>query len=225
MKINRTFRNAQVDGHHDHDFSSADESESSQAEQSEDLPKSPAASCSGIESVASAPNKFYGPPSVSKCHRLISQDICPNCHFFLEKMFLSSDPERVRFIMDEMPVKRKFLCGLVWYFGHEYECCPFLDLKQACKHCNTPGTFLKGGFHFQSQTDSNDCDCCSQCEYKDFFNKERDLGGFTEFLALITIVQDQEITLDISSFMDEFTDMTSRWRSVMEYDEQSSDSD
>ena len=104
LKINRTFRNAQVDGHNDHHISSDDESEAFyQAGQSENLSLCTVASCSLIDSIASASNKFKGSVSVSGLHRLISQDICPNCHFFLEKMLLSSDPERVSFIMDVMP--------------------------------------------------------------------------------------------------------------------------
>ena len=170
-----------------------------------------------IESVAGASYKFDGPMSVSKLHRLISQDICPNCHFFLEKIFLSSDPERVSFIIDIMPVKKNLL-SIYYYFCHDDRnaMCPFLDLTQPCRHCNTPGKFLRGGFHFSSHTDDSECDCCSQCEFMDFFNEDRNLDNLIDFLAVLTIAQDKEIILDRSTFGEEFADMCKMWRSVME---------
>ena len=209
MKINRTFRNAQVDGHHDHDISSGDESVASQPEQYEELPTGPVVACSAIDSIANAPNTFveHMSVSVSVLHSLVSQDDCPNCHFFLEKMFLSSDPERVSFIMDKLPEGHRCQSGLNYYFGHKKVKCPFLDLKQPCKHCNTPGKFLKGGFHFSSYSDDRECECCSLCEFKDFYNEEMYLEGLINFLAILTIAQDSEMNLDHSTFKEEFIDL------------------
>ena len=134
----------------------------------------------------------------------------------MEKIFLSSDPERVFFIIDQMPENHKYLIGLDYYFGHQNVRCPFLDLKQPCKHCNTPGKFLTGGFHFSSYSDDRECECCSLCEFKDFFNEERYLEALINFLAILTIAQDSEMNLDLSTFEEEFNDLNARWSFVME---------
>ena len=105
------------------------------------------------------------------------------------------------------------------------DCCLLL-IKESFRREKWKETILVLFCTSMSQKDNNDCDCCSQCEYKDFVKEDSDLQHLVEFLALLTIAQDPEIVLDTSSFMEEFTDMTSRWRSVMEKDEKpSSDSD
>ena len=133
-------------------------------------------------------------------------------------MLLSADPETISFIMSEEDTNRALR-----YFGHGDKKCPFLDLTKSCKHCNMPGEFLKGGFHFHSQRDNNDCVCCSQCEYKDFLNDDINPDPLIEFLALLTITYHQGV-FDRNRISAELDDMVSRWKSVMRFTKHSSQS-
>ena len=208
FSINRTFRKTQVDGHHDHEFSSDDESSASQTE-------SPA-----VFSVNES--QLLTHSQLRKCfphlYGILDRDACSNCHSFLEKKLLSADPETISFILSEEDTNRAFV-----YFGHGDTICPFLDLTKSCKHCNMPGEFLKGGFHFHSQRDNNDCVCCSQCEYKDFLNDDINPYPLIEFLALLTITYHQGV-FDRNRISAELDDMVSRWKSVMGFTEHSSES-
>ena len=184
FSINRTFRKTQVDGHHDHEFSSDEESATShQAEESA--------------------RYLFNPPVVS--------DNCLNCHGFLERRFVLADPERISFIIDK--TKDVFYS----YFCHPTHLCPFLDLKQYCQHCFTPGKFLKGGIHFYSQLiGGRQCLCCSDCSLKNFFNGNKISNKrCIEFFALVTIAHDQEIDLN-HSYLERFTAMFDSIRSELE---------